>query len=247
MRCSRIFLQVFLLTSLVSLVGCFSSNPADIEAFVRPAQVAVTAEDYILQPPDEIEIYCSKVLEVHAQRQQIRPDGKVSFEALGEIDAAGKTPKELADIIKEKIMVLYALTGDNPIDVRVVAYNSGVYYVLGQVYLPGPKPYTGRDTALRALAEAQPNPMAWVQRVQVIRPSSDENIEPRIFEVNVDRMIAHGDTSKDVLLQEGDIIYVPPTVVATIALKLEEFLRPIGRIFSTVYITQRAQSGPRGY
>ena len=236
MRCSRIFLQVFLLTFLVSLTGCFSSNPADIEAFVKPAQVAVTAEDYVLQPPDEIEIYCSKVPEVHAQRQQIRPDGKVSFEALGEIDAAGKTPKELADIMKEKVMLLYALTGDDPIDVRVVVYESEVYYVLGQVYLPGAKTYTGRDTILRALAEARPNPMAWVQRVQVIRPSSDEAVEPRIFEVDFDRMIAHGDTRKDVLLQQGDIIYVPPTVLATIALKLEEFLRPIGRAFSTVNI-----------
>jgi protein involved in polysaccharide export with SLBB domain len=234
---------VFLLTFLVSLAGCFSSNPADIQAFLKPAQVVVTAEDYILQPPDEIEIYCSKVLEVHAQRQQIRPDGKVSFEALGEIDAAGKTPKELADIIKEKIMLLYALTGDDPIDVRVVAYNSGVYYVLGQVYLPGPRTYTGRDTVLRALSEAQPNPMAWVQRVQVVRPSSDESVEPRIFEVDFDRMIAHGDTSQNVLLQEGDIIYVPPTVLAGIALKVEEFVRPIGRAFSTVNIV----SGTPGY
>jgi len=243
MRCSRIFLQVFLLTFLVSLAGCFSSNPADIQAFLKPAQVIVTAEDYILRPPDEIEIYCSKVAEVHTQRQQIRPDGKVSFEALGEIDAAGKTPKELADIIKEKIMLLYALTGDDPIDVRVVAYNSEVYYVLGQVYLPGPRTYTGRDTVLRALSEAQPNPMAWVQRVQVIRPSSDESVEPRIFELDFDRMIAHGDTSKDVLLQEGDIIYVPPTVLAGIALKVEEFVRPIGRAFSTVNIV----SGTPGY
>jgi len=218
------------------LGGCFSSSPADIEAFLRPSKTVVSAESYILQPPDEIELYCSKVPEVHQQRQRIRPDGKVAFEALGEIEAAGKTPKELADALKEKIMFLYALTGDNPVDVRVVAYQTSVYYVLGQVYLPGAKLYTGRDTVLTALADAQPNPMAWLGRVQVIRPSVDKKVKPKIFEVNFDRMAAHGDTSKNVLLQEGDIIYVPPTILAAIALKVEEFVRPIGRAFSTVNV-----------
>jgi protein involved in polysaccharide export with SLBB domain len=238
MRYHVFLLQVFLLVSLLAVSGCFSSNPEDIMAFVKPMQTDVTAEDYVLQPPDEIEIYCSKVPEVHMQRQRIRPDGKVAFEALGEIQAAGRTPKQLAQLLKEKIMLLYALVGDNPVDVRIAAYQSKVYYVLGQVYLPGPKVYTGRDTVLRAVASARPNSMAWVERIQVIRPPTDNNTKPKIFEVNFDRMIAHGETDKNVLLQEGDIIYVPPTVLAAIALKIEEFVRPIGRAFSTVNIVE---------
>jgi polysaccharide export outer membrane protein len=166
----------------------------------------------------------------------IRPDGRVSFESLGEIEVAGKTPEQVADALRLKVLDLYALTGDKPVDVRVVAYRSKVFYVLGQVYVPGPKVYTGRDRVLTALASAQPNPMAWLGRVQVIRPSSDKKVRPKIFQVNFDRMIAHGDASKDVLLQEGDIIYVPPTVLAAVALKVEEFVRPIGRAFSTVNI-----------
>lgn len=56
-------------------------------------------------------------------------------------------------------------------------------------------------------------------------------------------MIVHGDISKDVLLQEGDTIYVPPTVLAAIALKIEEVIRPIARAFSGVCIVQ---AGPAG-
>ncbi|MHC4639373.1 MAG: polysaccharide biosynthesis/export family protein [Planctomycetota bacterium] len=237
------FLKIILLTFIVCLAGCFSSNANDIEAFVRPSRVSVTAEGYILQPPDEIEVYCSKVPEIHLQRQRIRPDGKVTFETLGEIYAAGKTPKELAAILHEKILSLYALTGENPIDVRVAAYRSKVFYVLGQVYLPGAKSYTGRDTVLNAVAKARVNPMAWLERIQVIRPSADINIQPKIFEVNFKDMTIHGDISKDVLLEEGDIIYVPPTIIAKIALTMEEFLRPIGRAFSTINIVQ----GPPQY
>ncbi|MHC4573534.1 MAG: polysaccharide biosynthesis/export family protein [Planctomycetota bacterium] len=221
---------------LFCLAGCFSSNPADIKAFVKPAEVIVTADRYVLQPPDEIEVHSSKVPEIHLQRQQIRPDGKVSFEGVGEIEAAGKTPGEVAEILRTKVLQLYTLPGDKPIDVRIVVYRSKVFYVLGQVYLPGPKAYTGRNTVLRALAAAQPNPMAWVERIQVIRPSAVEGVRPKIFEVNFDRMSAHGDLSKDVALEEGDIVFVPPTVLAGIALKVEEFVRPIGRAFSTVNI-----------
>ena len=241
MRYMRTFAGVALIAFLVSLVGCFSSNPADIAVFSKPVQVTVTADSYVLQPPDRIEIYCSKVPEVHMQQQQIRPDGKVMFEALGEIHAAGKTPKELADLMKEKIMLLYALTGDNPVDVRIVAYKSKVYYVLGMVYFQGPQEATGRDTVLTALAKARPTTLAWVERVQVIRPSADKKVKPKIFEFNYDKMIAHGDTSKNVLLQEGDIVYVPPTVLAAIGLKMEELLSPIGRAFSTVNIVQGPQ------
>jgi len=223
----------------ISLTGCFSSNQADIEAFLRPDKVDVTAESYVLQPPDEIQVHCSEVPEIDQQRQRIRPDGKISFEDLGEIEAAGRTTAQLANILRDKVLELYKLEGEKPIDVRITAYQSKVYYVLGQVQVPGPKIYTGRDTVLTALAGAMPNPMAWKERIQVIRPSSDINVKPEIFEVNFDRMAIHGDTSKDVLLQQGDIIYVPPTVLAVVALKIEEVLRPLARAFSGAYIAQQ--------
>jgi polysaccharide export outer membrane protein len=226
--------------------GCFSSRPENIEVFLRPREVNVTAQTYILQPPDEIAVLCTKVPEINERRQRIRPDGKIGFENLGEIEAAGKTPDEVAKVLQQKASALYKLEGESPIDVRIVVFRSKVFYVLGEVYLPGIKEYTGRDTILSALAEANLNPMAWKQRVQVIRPSIDSNDKPKIFEVDYNRMAAHGDMSKNVLLQEGDIIYVPPTVISAIAQVIEEFARPIGRAFSTVTVVQRAQMGGVG-
>jgi len=246
MMYTRAITMVILSLIMISLTGCFSSRPTDIEAFLRPKQVNVTAKTYVLQPPDEIEVHCSKVPEIHLRRQRIRPDGKISFESLGEIEAAGKTVEEVANAVRTKALELYKIEGNKPVDVRIVTYRSKVFYVLGEVYLPGAKVYSGRDTMLHAVAEAKLNPMAWKQRIQVIRPSSDKSIKPKIFEVNFDRMVAHGDTSKNVLLQEGDIIYVPPTPLAAIAQIIEEFARPIGRAFSTVTIVQRAQMGGVG-
>jgi polysaccharide export outer membrane protein len=246
MTYTRVVVVPILLLITISATGCFSSRPENIEAFLKPRQVNVTAQTYVLQPPDEIVVLCTKVPEIHEQRQRIRPDGKISFENLGETEAAGKTPEEVAKALRKKASELYKLEGENPIDVRIVVFRSRVFYVLGEVYLSGAKEYTGRDTVLSAIAEAQTNVMAWKKHIQVIRPSSEEDIKPKIFEVDLDRMIAHGDTSKNVLLLEGDIIYVPPTPLAAIAQVIEEFARPIGRAFSTVTIVQRAQMGGVG-
>ena len=227
----------------VSNTGCFSSNLKDLAAFTKPFQMDVNATHYILQPPDEIEIHCVKVPEINLQRQQIRPDGKISFESLGEIEIAGKTPKQVADILQKKAIELYTLTGDNPIDVRVITYKSKFYYVIGEVSLPGPKIYTGRDTLFRAIAAANPEVTGWEERIQVIRPSADKSVKPKIFEINLNRMKVHGDLSQDVLLQEGDIVYVPPTPLAAVAKVIAEFVRPIGLALSPALTAARISQG----
>lgn len=242
----RAVLRVALLSVAISLTGCFSSNPRNIEAFLSPQEVDVTARSYALLPPDEIEIHCSQVPEIHLQKQRIRPDGRISFEGLGEIEVAGKTPEEVSKIVEQKASELYALPADHSVDVRIVEYRSKMYYVLGEVRYPGAKMYTGRDTVLSALAMAGPTVLAWKDRIQVIRPSGNKDEKPKVFEVNFNRMFVHGDASKNVLLQEGDIIYAPPTVLAAIGQVIEEFVRPIGSAFSTVYVVQRAQMGAGG-
>ena len=239
----RPIILAILFLFVVTLTGCFSSHPEDIKAFLMPQQVDVTSKQYILQPPDEIEVHCTKAPEIHLQRQQIRPDGKVSYEAIGEIQAAGKTCTQIAEVLREKIVELYKLSGESPIDIRVAAFRSKRYYVLGQVATPGAQVYSGRDTVLSAIALAgSPTVLAWQERIQVIRPSHDINAKPKIFEINFDRMSAHGDATKNVLLEEGDVIFVPPTILAAAAMKIEEFIRPIARAFSGYYLTQ-----PREY
>ncbi len=244
MQSSRVISKVIVsLIIAISVTGCFSSHPKNIEAFLMPDKVDVSAERYVLQPPDQIVVQCSEVPEIHGQAQLIRPDGKISFEDIGEIVAAGRTPEQLANILRGKVLELYKLEGDKPINIRIITYQSKKYYVLGQVARPGPQVYSGRDTVFSALALTQPTPLAWLSRIQVIRPSRDKNVKPKIFEVNFDRMAAHGKQSKDVLLQEGDVIYVPPTILATIGLKIQEFIQPIGQALSGAYMVSAVGRG----
>ena len=249
MRFARSITLTILCLSATALTGCFSSNPRDIEAFTFPEMVEVSSKSYILHPPDDITIHCSKVPEIDLQMQQIRPDGKISFEGIGEMDAAGKTPAQVAAELRTRVLELYQadLVGEKQVDVRVTGFRSKRYYVLGQVGAPGAQVYTGRDTVLGAIALAgSPTVLAWIERIQVIRPAKTRNGKPKIFEVNWDRMAVHGDMSGNVLLEEEDIIYIPPTILAAIAMKIEEFIRPVARAFSGYYLISTPDATPAG-
>ncbi len=234
MKVRPLYLLVVLSAISIGLAGCYSANPDDVKAFLRPDQADVTEDTYILQPPDGLTIISSKIPELarsslgssQGLTQTIRPDGKISVESVGEIMVAGKTPRQVADIISKKMQELYKLTSDYPVDVRVTN-RSKYYYILGQVNRPGAQIYTGRETTLSAICKAVPNVRAWEQVIQVIRPSLNLEEGPKIFELNFERMLEHGDMSGNVLLAEGDVIYVPPTILGSVGLLLEEIVGPL--------------------
>lgn len=223
---------IILVGLMTLLTGCFSSNTADLGAFLKPDQADTTMDNYILQPPDSVTVIASNIPELQGagsqvgQTQDIRPDGKISFENIGEIQVAGKTPKQVADIISQKLVGLYKLTGEHPVDVRVTN-KSKLYYVIGMVENPGAQIFTGRETTLSAISRAIPNYLAWKEEIQVIRPSLVPGNPSKIFSLNFKKMVEHGKMEQNVLLQEGDVIYVPPTILASIGLTLGEITRPI--------------------
>ncbi|HOV77265.1 MAG TPA: hypothetical protein PLS24_04510, partial [Sedimentisphaerales bacterium] len=71
-----------------------------------------------------------------------------------------------------------------------------------------------------------------------------EDEDARIFEFNYEKATSRGDTTKDVLLEEGDIVYAPPTILASIAMVLEEFISPIARAFYGAYLIQNPPGSP---
>ncbi|MBI9016865.1 MAG: polysaccharide biosynthesis/export family protein [Phycisphaerae bacterium] len=237
-------IQISLLLSIIFICnGCFSSKAKNIQAFLKPYQVDTSVETYIMNPPDVINVQCSRVAELHNQSQPIRPDGVISFEGIGEIKVAGLTTAAVTKILTEKIAGLYTLTGNEPIDVKVSVVRSNVYYVIGEVGRPGSRPITGRDTLFQAIADANPEVTAWEKRIQVIKPSETKDVEPKVFEISYKKMKKHGDLSKNVLLQPGDIVYVPPTPLAAFSQVLAELVRPIGLALSPARQVQQVSTG----
>lgn len=230
MKIRKVFSVFSVFLILMANFGCKSTAniiSPELMGTIKPYEKSVTPEYYVLQPADEVTVLSSRIPELHEQVQTIRPDGKISFENVGEVSVAGKTPKEAAKLIAAHLSELYALQGENPIDVRLSINRSMYYYVIGQVAVPGAKIFTGRETTLSAISKAIPNLRAWEDKIQLVRLKTANDKVAKICEVKFDEMVKHGEMRYNFLLEEGDIIYVPPTILAAIGLTVAEIVSPI--------------------
>lgn len=223
--------------TMIALVGTILANgcgPSDheINSFIHSKDASVSSAEYVVQPPDVLDISSSQAVEIDGESQTIRQDGKITLRLLGEIKVAGLTPTEIA----QKLEGLLARYYQNPkVNVRVTGTSSKQYYVFGDntVMREGVYSYTGRDTLLNALAQAQPNRYAWKGKIKLIRPAKD-SAERHVMTIDADRLIQGGKTDQNVLLQEGDIIYVPATPWSWLGMRISEFLYPVQATSQTV-------------
>ncbi len=212
-----------LVVCTAGVVGCSDEKKyADLKNFVQAHRDDVAAVEYRLEPPDVVEVSSPTAPEVDGEVQQIRSDGKISLRLLGEVKAAGLTPRELAARLEEMLSRYYV---DPKVNVQVAAYMSKKVYVFGQVHAGGALPFTGRDTVLDVLAETGPTFLAWGSQVKVIRPSAAEDERSEVV-VNVDDIMQSGNLQDNFLLKEGDIVYVPPTPLGWVGLRVRELLYP---------------------
>jgi protein involved in polysaccharide export with SLBB domain len=149
---------------LVTVSGCYNSN--EVTKFLQKPHAPVSALEYRILPPDLITITSIQVPEINGFQSQVRPDGKINVPLLGEIYVADKTPKEVEEAVKEAAKKYY---DEVDASVQIAGYNSRKFYVFGEVSRPGAIRWTGCDTLLDVLASAQPNPLAWPERIIVIR------------------------------------------------------------------------------
>lgn len=85
-----------------------------------------------------------------AQEKPIKEDGSITLPDIGRVDAAGKTPGELEDIIHD----LYVPKVVKHLNVTVKNTASYVYYVRGEVKAPGRQIYVGQITVSKAITSA---------------------------------------------------------------------------------------------
>jgi polysaccharide biosynthesis/export protein len=215
------------LVAIMVLSGCASKHD-QLVAFLRPHESEVSTGHYVVRPPDTIAIHTPDAPELDGATQTVRPDGKVVLRLIGEVDVAGLTTEEIATKLKTQLSRFYV---DPEVLVEVVGYRSQFYYVFGEVNSAGPKCYTGRDSLLKALAEAQPTYLAWRSQIKILRPSPNED-ERKTIIVDLDRMLSGGDTANDILLQEGDVIQVPPTPLAWVGHRVREVMYPVTPVTS---------------
>ncbi|WOK35091.1 polysaccharide biosynthesis/export family protein [Sphingomonas sp. C3-2] len=119
----------------------------------EPRREDLTTADrpYLIGPFDKLQI---SVFGVEDMEQKIQADasGRISFPLAGVIEAAGRTPGELATAIATR---LRPYVRDPQVTVNLEETVSQVITVEGEVKTPGQYPVVGRMTLLRAIARAE--------------------------------------------------------------------------------------------
>ena len=132
----------------------------------------------------------------------IRPDGKFEFSLIGEIDANGKTISELN---KEISLRLSEYIVNPRVAINVSKFHTTRVYVLGETVKPGLYELEREHNLVDAIGIAGGyTKYAAKKTVFVIR----NNQKDKPISCNLLNYIEKGDTSQNIELQNGDVIYL---------------------------------------
>ncbi|HXI04660.1 MAG TPA: polysaccharide biosynthesis/export family protein, partial [Candidatus Saccharimonadales bacterium] len=137
---------------------------------------------------------------------RISESGTISLPLLGEIHAAGLTPRELELTIRDHLGKGYVK--DPHVSVFVQEHGSKKVSVLGAVGKPGVYEMLGPRTLLQILAEAGGLTDNAGGDLYVIRASPGGGYER--FPVAIDSLMTSRDPSLNLAIEPGDVVSVPP-------------------------------------
>lgn len=170
----------------------------------------VVSENYILKPSDviSIEVYQEADLNKSAR---IQGDGSVALALIGKVKVAGMTAGEAQSLIIDLYNRDYLV--DPQISLLVVEFSPKVIHILGSVNYPGVVSIPpDRDLTLtEAIASVRGVSRLGNPKSMTIKRVGEDG-RARQMEVNFSRII-QDPNSKDIILKEGDTIWVPERII----------------------------------
>jgi polysaccharide export outer membrane protein len=139
----------------------------------------------------------------------IRPDGKISFPLVGDVQAAGRT----VDALNESITLRLSEFVIQPrVSVIVQNFDSLNYTISGEVVQPGVYPLVTKVSLTEAMAKAGGLKKGQFRASSVeLADLSNAFIarEGRVLPVDFVRLLRQGDLRFNITLQDGDYISIP--------------------------------------
>jgi len=159
---------------------------------------AALCSDYVIGEGDvlNISVWGNKDLSLSVK---VRPDGKITIPALGDVPAAGQSPAALQSQLTEK---LKELVNKPVVTVIVQEINNSKIYVFGGGVKAGMYDLTRKSTLLQLLCQAGDLKTADLQKGYVMR--GGKKIKEGLYQLFI-----LGDVSEDMTLQADDIIFIP--------------------------------------
>jgi len=168
--------------SVAILGGCGTDRPqySAKEIAVAEEQMQGQSAEYAIGPGDTVEIFVWDHKDL-STRVQVRPDGKISTPLVEDLQAAGKSPTELArdielmlsDYVRSPVVtvIMHGFVGEGGQQIRVV----------GEAMEPMALQYRQGMTVLDVVIEVGGlSDLAAGNRAKIIRKTSDGEIEIRV-------------------------------------------------------------------
>ena len=198
-----------LLAGVVVLVsGCASRPDLSDEKEKGANQFASYVEgDYRIGVDDVLQVTVWRNPELSVT-VPVRPDGKISVPLIGDVQAGGNTPMQVAAIIKDK---LSAYIREPNVAVILTQLRSHEFLsrirVTGAVRTPRSMPYRQGMTVLDVVLEAGGvNDFAVPNRTKVYRKLKNK---VEVIDIDLGDILTKGKLETNVELRPGDVVTVP--------------------------------------
>lgn len=201
----RIF-AVVLMTAF-GLSGCaFWLDKAPVGP--KAPEVYSSAPEYVIGPGDSLQVFVWRSAELTVT-VPVRPDGRFSMPLLQDVQAAGKTPTQVATDIEEglKSFVREPVVTVIVQTIAATGGGQGRVSVVGEAVTPKSINYRAGLTLLDVMIEVGGlTPFANGNDARLVRMSGGRTKE---FRIRVADLMKDGDTSANVELAPGDVIRIP--------------------------------------
>jgi protein involved in polysaccharide export with SLBB domain len=199
------------------------SAPARAAPVASPQDADTTGMDwsrvpeYLIVPGDVLNLNFGPAAEGPLdviRTARVRPDGRISVFPVGDVVAAGLTPRDLGSNI---VRLLEGEQRHPRVTVEVAEMAANMVHVLGEVRNPSSVAARPFMTAMQAITAAG-GFSDDASRNSVLVFHRDGARTVRVSRLRADRVIKTGDMGEDVLVGRFDIVYVPRSTVSNIDL-----------------------------
>ena len=200
------FCSLFALSLLLLLTGCATTAGSSQAPPLNPDANAVSSYHIGVDDQLQVTVWHNPDLSVSVP---VRPDGKITVPLIGDVEAGGQTPEEVASVIKQK---LQAFVRDPQVAVILTQLRSHEYLsrvrVTGAVRTPVSLPYRQGMTVLDAvLAAGGTTEYAAPDRTELYRKGTGS--ATKAYAVHLGQILQQGELATNYPVQPGDVITVP--------------------------------------
>ena len=209
------FARAGVVLAVAAITGCSSTPtypPAPVQAPAPvPVQPRISGWNYLLGPGDSVSVFVWRNPEVSGSFP-IRPDGKMTMNLIEDLQAAGKTPTQLARDI-EKALSKYI---QEPIATVIVSGGIGPYNqqirVLGEATEPKALGYIeGMSLVDVMISSGGLTDFADGNKAYISRIVKEDGTREQLG-VRLEDLLRDGDSTANVEIRPGDVLVIPESL-----------------------------------